>query len=135
VPSPEKIVHSVKRGPAVVGWKLDSTDRERLLVRFRPRYPRTVADHVTFAARVATGTGVPDDTTGEVVGRVDDGRGVEALVVAIRHATARPGGGTYHITWSLEDGRRPKESNDVLAERGWDPISPPVPIKLTGARI
>ena len=118
-----------------MGWKLDSADRERLLAQFRPRYPRTVADHVTLAARIAIGTGVPDDTPGEVVGRVDDGRGVEALVVKIGNSTARPGGGTYHITWSLDEGRRPKESNDVLAERAWDPVSPLVPIRLKGARI
>jgi hypothetical protein len=30
----------------------------------------------------------------------------------------------------LEPGREARESNDVLRERGWDPIDAPIPIRL-----
>lgn len=57
--------------------------------------------------------------TAQVIGHVDDGAGVEALVVAIDGSTARPDGKVWHITWSLGDGRAARESNDVIARLGW----------------
>ncbi len=60
----------------------------------------------------------------------DDGQGVEALAVAIGGTTDRPGGGTYHITWSLGPGRKAQESNHVLAAGGWTPFDLPMPVKL-----
>jgi putative SOS response-associated peptidase YedK len=135
VPTPEDIVRNARSGHAVVGWKLDRDERDQLLARFKPRYDSIAADHVTLAAKVAQHTPVPEDTTAEIVGKADDGRGVEALVVAVDGTSDRPGGSTYHITWSLGEGRRAKESNDVLAAQGWDPMSDPVQINLRGARI
>jgi hypothetical protein len=70
----------------------------------------------------------------QVVGRTDDGKGVEAMVVAIDGSTDRHDGSTYHITWSLTDGRRARESNDVLKERGWDELDQPIPIRLDPGR-
>jgi len=55
---------------------------------------------------------------------------VQALVIRIEGSTRRPDGGTYHITWSLAPGRRPVESNEVIAARGWSPVDPPVPVPL-----
>lgn len=131
---PETIVAEARPGGDVVGWKLAADDRARLLDRFAPRYAQTVADHVTLAAKVAADTPLPDAVSAEVVGRTDDGKGVEALVVAIAGATDRPGGGTYHITWSLGPGRKPKESNDVLRAQGWTALDEPLPIALAPAR-
>ena len=112
-----------------VGWAVDDGERPGLLARFPPRYPEVVADHVTlkFGDRAAR---VPTETTGEIVGEADDGRGVQALVVRIGGTTDRPDGSTFHITWSLAPGRKAKESNDVIAQRGWSPIDPPVPVTL-----
>jgi hypothetical protein len=93
-----------------------------------------VADHVTLSARVARSSELPEETLGEIVGRTDDGKGVEALVVSIGGTTDRPDGSTYHITWSLEPGRRAKESNDVIRQHGWTEIELPVPIMLQPAR-
>jgi hypothetical protein len=67
---------------------------------------------------------------GEIVGIADDGAGVQALVVRIGGTTDRPGGGTYHITWSLNEGRAAKESNDVIAASGWRTIDLPEPVTL-----
>ena len=44
--------------------------------------------------------------------------------------TDRPDGSTYHITWSLADGRKPQQSNQVLKERGWAALADPIPIRL-----
>jgi hypothetical protein len=91
-------------GDHVVGWKLDREQRKELLMQFPPRYAQAVADHVTLASRVAAGSEPPSETTGEIVGRADDDQGVEAMIVRVGDTTDRPGGGTFHITWSL--GRR-----------------------------
>jgi hypothetical protein len=120
-------------GDHVIGWKLDAAQRAELLRRVRPAYPRAVADHVTLKPRVASGSVLPQETEGQIVGRTDDGRGVEAMVVQIDGSTRRPDGGTYHITWSLAAGRRPKESNDAIAAHGWAPLDPPIRVSLSPA--
>lgn len=116
-----------------IGWLLDEGDRARLLARFPPRCPDVIAHHVTLASK--TCNPLPTETTAEVVGHVDDGEGLQALVVAIGGSSDRPDGGTYHITWSLDRarGRAPKQSNDVLRTRGWERIGEPIPIRITPA--
>lgn len=73
---------------------------------------------VTLRARVADGAALPPPCVAAIVGRSDDGRGVEAMVVQIDGSTGRPDGSTYHITWSLQPGRKAVESNDVIAKAG-----------------
>lgn len=133
MPSPSEIVRTARPGHTVVGWKLDNEQRTVLLKQFPPAYRQVVADHVTLKPRVAENTALPDNVTAELVGRADDGRGVEAMVVSIDGDTARPGGSTYHITWSLANGRRPKESNDVIANAGWEAVER-TPVMLKPAR-
>jgi hypothetical protein len=96
----------------VLGWLLDETEREDLLHRFSPMYPDVIAHHVTLQANAPPGKPLPLATAGEIVGQVDDGRGIQALVVRIDGTTDRPDGSTYHIAWSLDrtKGRRPVES-------------------------
>jgi hypothetical protein len=111
------------------GWLVDPATREALLARIPPRYPIVVAHHVTL--KFGDETAVPPAATvAEIVGEADDGAGVQALVVAIGGGSARPDGGTFHITWSLGEGREARESNDVIAALGWTPISPPIPVRL-----
>jgi hypothetical protein len=121
-------------GGYVTGWKLPRDERERLLERFPPKYERTIADHVTLQAGASADTPLPREVNAEIVGRADDGDSLECLVVEIDGTTDRPDGSTYHITWSLGRGRRAKESNDVLRDRGWKPIDRPIPIPLEPAR-
>ena len=111
------------------GWLLHAEDRAALLERFPPRYAEVVAHHVTqkFGGAEAT---PPSETEGEVVGVADDGRGVEALVVRIAGSTDRPDGSTYHITWSLEPGRDARESNHLIARRGWTWLPAPIRVRL-----
>jgi hypothetical protein len=134
MPSPEQILRRARPGKGVVGWSLDRAQRATLLEQFPPAYEQVVADHVTLAARVSAATPLPDPVEAEAVGQVDDGSGVQALVVAVGGGTGRPDGSTYHITWSLAPGRKAKESNDVLAARAWDPLAEPIPLRLIPAR-
>jgi hypothetical protein len=113
-----------------LGWALDSADRQRLLQRFPPLYAKVVADHVTLRSGAPTDQPLPTERVGDVVGEARDGAGVQALVVRIGGTTARPGGGVYHLTWSLGPGREAVESNAVIAEHGWTAIAPPVPFTI-----
>ena len=121
-------------GSSVVGWKLDRSCRTELLDRIPPRYEKVVADHVTLAAKVARDAPLPAPVRARAVGHVDDGRGVQALVVEVAGSTERPDGGTYHITWSLSPGRQARESNDVLASQAWGPLDEPLDLVLEPAR-
>ena len=112
-----------------IGWSLDPRERDTLLQRFAPRYPETVADHVTLKFGDAAEQ-LPTETFGEIVGEADDGQGVQAMVVQIGGTTDRPDGSTYHITWSLAPGRRAKESNNVIRAQGWRRFDIQVPVKL-----
>ncbi len=105
----------------ILGWAIDRGDRADLLARFAPRYAETVADHVTFGRRSAA-PAMPDADRAMVIGRADDGQGVEALVVEVNGTHDRWDGSTYHITWSLAPGREAVESNEVIARCGWQPV-------------
>ena len=118
---------------SVIGWTLDEAERADLLEQYPPRFAKVVAHHVTLATD-AEDRDLPDAVRAEIVGRTDDEQGVEAMVVTIDGDTARPDGSTFHITWSLGEGRRARESNDVLRERGWQKLDKPIPITLTPAR-
>ncbi|PWC87246.1 hypothetical protein TSH100_10680 [Azospirillum sp. TSH100] len=111
-------------GSGYSGWELPAEERERLLAQVPPRYGRLVAHHVTLAFGAGPDEPLPSATEAEVIGCADDGEGVQALVVAIDGTSDRPDGSTYHITWSLADGRQPAESNDVIRDYGWRPVEP-----------
>ena len=107
-----------------VGWALPEAERARLLALFPARYGRTVAHHVTLAHGIGARHPLPTEREGTVLGLADDGESVQALVVAIAGTTDRPGGGTYHVTWSLGPDRRAVDSNGVIARLGWTPVEP-----------
>jgi hypothetical protein len=123
-----------KPGDSVIGWKLNRAEREQLLARFPPTYAEAVADHVTLRSRVAADSVLPEEHSATIIGRSDDGKGVEAMVVRLGGTTDRPDGSTYHITWSLEPGREARESNDVIRQLGWQPIDPPMAVSLQPER-
>lgn len=107
------------------GWKLDRDRRAELLARFPPRYALAVADHVTLLSNGVGGAAADPPgpvSQARIVGRADDGAGVEAMVVEIDGGTARPDGSTWHVTWSLAEGRAARESNDVIAALGWQAL-------------
>jgi len=118
---------------SVIGWLLAEDDRERLLQQFPPKFEKTVAHHVTLKTE-AEQDPLPNEVRAAIVGRTDDEQGVEAMVVSIDGTTDRTDGSTYHVTWSLGEGRRARESNDVLKERGWQELDHPIPVKLAPGR-
>jgi hypothetical protein len=118
----------------VTGWKLPQTERELLLQRFPPKYENVVADHVTLRVGATPETPLPPKPVARIVGRADDGQGLECLVVELDGTTDRPDGSTYHITWSLGPERKARESNDVLRDKGWEHVTTPIPVELEPAR-
>ncbi len=121
--------------PTAIGWRLDDADRAALLARFPPNYPDVVADHVTLKMGARPRDILPEPCSGQIVGEADDGAGLQCLVVQVEGVAVRPDGGIYHVTWSLDRGlgRRPIESNGVIAWLGWRPVEP-APIRLIPAR-
>ena len=118
----------------MIGWKLPQAEREMLLRHFPSKYERLEADHVTLRPGATPETPLPREVEARVVGRADDGKSLECLVVELDGTTDRPDGSTYHITWSLGLGRRAVQSNDVLRDLGWKYIPEPIPIEITPAR-
>lgn len=120
----------------MLGWKLDRTERETLLVRFPPSWPVVIADHITLDAHPRCGDPLPKQTTAKIIGSVDDGDGLQAMVVAIDESTERPDGNIFHITWSLdrERGRKPVDSLATIREHGWSMLDEPVSIHIHPAR-
>jgi len=83
-------------------YQLSSTEQQRLLSQFPPKYSKTYADHVTVqfgGTQVALPT--PAEKM-EIIGRADDNHGLEAMVVRINGGLERSDGEIYHITWSLD---------------------------------
>ena len=117
----------------VLGWKLTRRERVLLLQRFEPKYENVVADHVTLRTGATSQTPLPHQPKSKIVGRADDGRGVECLVVELDGTTDRPDGSTYHITWSLGPTRSARESNDILRDGKWEVLSRPIDITLEPA--
>ena len=118
----------------VTGWKIGRDDRDMLLERFPPRYENVVADHVTLRAGATPDPPVPAQPDARIVGRADDGKSLECLVVELDGTTDRPDGSTYHITWSIGPDRKARESNDVLRDDGWHYIDAPLDLDLEPAR-
>ncbi|MFL6758659.1 hypothetical protein [Sphingomonas sp.] len=118
----------------VTGWKLPTDQREGLLARFPPKYVNVIADHVTLRVGATPQTPLPRKPEARIVGRADDGKSLECLVVELDGTTDRPDGSTYHITWSLGPTRKARESNDLLRDNGWVPLPPSIDVELEPAR-
>ena len=114
----------------VAGWLLDQEDREQLLVVLPAAYARIVAHHVTLSVDTPLDSVLPTERVGAVLDLADDGAGVQALVVEIGGTVRRPDGSVFHITWSLADGRKAVESNDVICRLGWTPLPDRIQIRL-----
>lgn len=108
---------------SAIGWLVDESERAALLGRFPPIYEKTVAHHVTLESGATDDAPMPPPATAQIVGEAHDGKGVQALVVELNGETERPDGSTFHITWSLAEGRQAKESNAVIRDHGWTPLT------------
>lgn len=109
------------------GYLLSETSRIELLEKFPPKYKRVIAHHITEAFGVPADIeppNIPDSV--KVTGYIDSGDGVEGLLVSVNGSNVRPDGSKYHITWSLDEGRKPVETNIYV-----DKAKPVKPIEIS----
>jgi hypothetical protein len=98
--------------------------RARLLQHFPPKFKDVICHHVTDNFGVPADYKVSNDpATVTVVGYASD-TSLEAIVVTIDGSLYRKDGNRYHITLSLDksQGRKPVESNGVIAKQGFEVI-------------
>lgn len=109
-----------------IAFTLDKKSRNVLKKTFPPKYDDFIGHHVTYKFGVKPNTPLPKGGTLNVIGYIDDGESLEALVVEVNGKTTRPDGKIYHITWSLDrsKGRKPVHSNNLLASKDYEPVAP-----------
>jgi hypothetical protein len=110
-------------------YTLTSVSKKKLYLLYPPKYPEFIGHHITEEFGVPDGTDIPDDPTlVEIVGYIDNGKGVEGFLVEVNGTSDRPTGGKYHITWSInrDKGYKPFHTNDHTG----DATSIP-PIRIT----
>lgn len=113
-----KLQDILTEGNMYTAYVLDDASRDKLAEKFPPKYEKFVGHHVTHEFGVPEGTEAPADVELAVVGRVDSGDGLEALVVKVGDTRERPDGSTYHVTWSLDpDKYKPVDSNALLKSK------------------
>lgn len=111
---------------AHTAYVLSPESRAAILQRFPPKFSDVICHHVTERFGVPESKKfMPAPAEIIVVGYACDAS-LEALVVTVNGATARPDGMVYHITLSLErsEGRKPVDSNRLIASAGWGTVSP-----------
>lgn len=120
--------------PTFAAYVLSDNSRNQLLTKFPPKYPTVSAHHITIKFGVVADEPIPQPTSNvKVVGYVDSGDGIEALVVSVNGSTDRPDGKTYHITWSFDPSKyQPKSSNELLSKKRYTLIKS-IPIAVTPA--
>lgn len=129
---------AIPRDTVYEGYKAyvpDHAERGDLLRMFKPKYPKVFAHHVTYSLKNKDRMNPPDISDAEIVGWADSGDGLEAAVVSIDGTTERPGGGTYHITWSLDPEKYKPANSNQLINSGWEKLDRPIPISLTPTQL
>lgn len=97
------------------GYLLSESHRAILMELFPPKYERFIGHHITHTFGVPASTPAPEaPTTVEIVGYLDDGAGVEGFLVEVDGSSSRPDGSKFHITWSVAQGRKAVETNNIL---------------------
>jgi hypothetical protein len=118
-----KIINIISESKALYScYFIPEKIRNKLLLKFPPKYSRVYAHHITFEYGV--NAKLPPDAKIKIVGYCDSNTGVEVLVCEVNNTIDRPDGSIYHITWSLNNGYRPVDSNRILKEYGWSNIEP-----------
>ena len=110
---------------AYTAYVLKKKSRNQLFQKFPPKFPEKIAHHITKQFGVPSNTPHPSMPKSiKVVGYASNDK-IEALIVEINGSTQRPGGGTYHITLSLdrEKGAKPVHSNNLI-QNNWERVDP-----------
>jgi hypothetical protein len=108
-----------------IALNLTESSKQAVLKAFPPKFEEVRADHVTFEFGVTTllgDTTLPLPGVVEVVAYVCDSS-LEALIVSVDGATARPDGSVFHLTLSRSAGRKSFESNALAQNKAlWQSV-------------
>ena len=97
------------------GYELTKASRDKILKKFPPKYEKTICHHITEKFGVAKDAPAPKmPKSVSIVGYIDSGDGVEGLLVEIDGTSDRSSGSKYHITLSIDNDRKPVETNKYV---------------------
>lgn len=80
---------------------------------FPPDYGKVMLEHITY--QYPDREPAPEVRDAKIVGHLSKD-GVQCVVCELDGTTHRPTGGTFHITYSLDAGHKPAESNALISE-------------------
>ena len=98
------------------GWVVPENERWEWLAIEPAAYQRVILHHCTHTFGVDESFPLPLKVPAVILGFADDGMGVQCAIIEIGGTSERPDGSVFHITWSLAEGRKAVESNQ-LAQR------------------
>lgn len=106
-----------------LAFELSPTSRGHLIELYPPKYSKVVCHHVTVVFRPSESEFIEVmrkigslSPVVEAFGYTDDGS-LECISVMVNDHVRRPFNGFYHVTHSLNQGRKPVDSNKVLEAR------------------
>ena len=74
---------------STICYELEPKTRNMLIAMFSPQYPKIYADHITLKMSGINSTPPVKPEKVEVIGRADDGNGLEALIVKVNDELKR----------------------------------------------
>lgn len=117
---------------STICYELEPKTRNMLMAMFPPQYPKIYADHITLKMGGINSTTPARPEKVEVIGRADDGNGLEALIVKVNDELKRPDGKIFHITWSLRPDKMASADLDIMAKPGKAKEKPYKPMHSNG---
>lgn len=80
---------------------------------FSPNYGKVILEHITY--QYPDRNPAPEVSDAKIVGHLSKD-GVQCVICELDGTTDRPTSGTFHITYSLDVGHKPFESNALISE-------------------
>ena len=100
---------------------LTENSRKSIAENFKPKYDKFIGHHITDEFGIEMPEIVQAKSI-EIVGYACDNN-IEAFIVEIDRSATRKDGGMFHLTWSLRNGHKPVESNNLI-KSGFRRIEP-----------
>lgn len=107
------------------GYEISKRSRELLHKKYPPQYETFLGHHITEKFGVPDDHPPPDNPGKVFVIAKLEGEGIEGFLVSLGGQIDRPGGGRYHLTWSLDKtkGVKPVDTNKLVYDPKWiEPI-------------
>lgn len=118
---------------AYLAFVIDEPSRDQLFKKLPPKFAKVIAHHVTLVPPTESATAkrlmlqLQDQVHDVEVINYYTGEHIEAVGVTFNGEKKRPTGGFYHVTLSLQEPAKPKDSNNLTK-----PMPLSQPFKLTG---